>query len=380
MEGLVELFATLGFLLSINNMSGGAEWYTDSTIDPINDTRSALALRAETRGTWTIPGRTRLFALFCEERQQDERPDLSVVILWNIRIEDVLAPAGAEQWGESQETEIITRFGDAQAQSWTYGRARHGNGIFATSPYEVDRFLVEARDAPQIALRLENDVTGTHTTVFDLTGLTSVISAMEDGCAEPPDPLQMPQISQQQEHSPTTSTVDTPTEAMIAALPADDQAWIEDSCPRALGPASWSRCVGREVDAVNRGIPDIAGLAVSDQAWIEDSCPRVLGPASWSRCVGREVDAVNRGIPDIAGLAVSDQAWIEDSCPRVLGPASWSRCVGREVDAVNRGIPDIAGLAVSDQAWIEDSCPRVLGPASWSRCVGREVEAIRRIE
>ena len=337
MEGFVEFFATLGILLSINNMSEGTEWYTDSMIDPINDTRSALALRAETRGTWTMTGRTRLFALFCEERQQDARPDLSVAIVWNLRIDDFLAPADAGQRGESHETDIITRFGDAQAHNWTYERVGHSNGMFATLPDDVDRFLNEARDAPQVALRIENDVTGTHTTVFDLTGLTRVISAMEGGCAEPPDPPQMPQISQQQEHSPTTSTVDTPTEATIAVLPADDQAWIEDSCPRILGPASWSRCVGREVDAVNRGIPDISGLAVSDQAWIEDSCPRALGPASWSRCVGREVDAVNRGIPDISGLAVSDQAWIEDSCPRALGPASWSRCVGREVEAI-RGI------------------------------------------
>ena len=334
MDGLVEFFTTLGILLSFNNMSEGTEWYTDSMIDPINDTRSALALRAETRGTWTMTGRTRLFALFCEERQQDARPDLSVAIVWNLRIDDFLAPADAGQRGESHETEIITRFGDAQAHSWTYERVGHGNGMFAVWPYDVDRFLNEARDAPQIALRVENDVTGTHTTVFDLTGLTRVISAMEDGCAEPPDPPQMPQISQQQERSPTTSTVDTPTEARIAARPADDQAWVDDSCPRNLGPALWSRCVQRQVDALSRGMPDISGLAASDQAWIEDSCPRNLGSALWSACVQRQVDAVNRGMPDISGLAASDQAWIEDSCSRNLGPALWSGCVQRAVEAI----------------------------------------------
>ena len=336
MEGLVEFFATLGILLSINNMSEGTEWYTDSMIDPIDDTRSAIALRAETRGSWTMTGRTRLLALFCEETQKGARPDLSVAIAWNLRMDDFLAPADAGQRGESHETEIITRFGDAQAHSWTYERVGHSNGMFATWPYDMDRFLNEALDAPQIALRVENDVTGTHTTVFDLTGLTRVISAMEDGCAEPPDPPQMPQISQQQERSPTTSTVDTPTEAGIVARADDDQAWIEDSCTRNLGPALWSACVQREVDAVNRGMPDLSGLAASDQTWIEDSCPRNLGPALWSACVQREVDAVNRGMPDLSGLAASDQAWIEDSCPRNLGPALWSACLHREVEAIRR--------------------------------------------
>ena len=106
MEGLVELFATLGFLLSINNMSEGAEWHTDSMIDPINDTRSALALRAETRGTWTMTGRTRFFALFCEERQQDARPDISVAIVWNLRIDDFSCSCGRGTKGR------VTRDGD----------------------------------------------------------------------------------------------------------------------------------------------------------------------------------------------------------------------------------------------------------------------------
>ena len=380
MEGLVELFATLGLFMGVNSMSEGAEWFTDSTIDPINDTRSALALRPERRGAWTTTGRTRLFALFCEERQRGASPDLGVAIAWNLRITDVLAPTEVEQTGDSQEVEIITRFGNAQAHGWTYARVEHSNGMFVTYPNDMGRFLNEARDTPQVALRIEDDATGTHTTVFDLTGLARVISAMEGGCAEASDPPQVPQISRPQERPPTTTTEDTPTEATIAELPADDQAWIEGSCSRSLGPASWSRCVRREVEAVNRGIPDISGLAAPDQAWIEGSCSRNLGPASWSRCVRREVEAVNRGIPDISELAATDQAWIEGSCSRNLGPASWSRCVRREVEAVNRGIPDISGLAATDQVWIRDSCSPNLGPASWSRCVRREVEAIRRVE
>ena len=297
MEGLMEFFATLGLLMGFNSMSEGAEWFTDSTIDPINDTRSALALRTETRGAWTTTGRTRLFALFCEERQRGASPDLRVAIAWNLRINDVLAPPDAEQTGESQDAEITTRFGDAQAHGWTYARVELSNGMFVTFPYDMERFLNEARGAPQVALRIEDDATGTHTTVFDLTGLARVISAMERGCAEPSDPPQVPQNSQQQERSPTSPTTSpepTPTEASVAAPSAADQAWIDDSCPRSLGPALWSDCVQRQMDALNRGMPDTSALATSDQAWIEDSCPRSLGPALWSDCVQHQVEAIRR--------------------------------------------------------------------------------------
>ena len=83
-------------------------------------------------------------------------------------------------------------------------------------------------------------------------------------------------------------------------------------------------------------MPDISDLAAHHQAWIRSSCPRDPGPAFWSRCVRREVQAVRRGMPDISDLHADHQAWIRSSCPRDPGPAFWSRCVQREIEAVRR--------------------------------------------
>ena len=74
--------------------------------------------------------------------------------------------------------------------------------------------------------------------------------------------------------------------------------------------------------------------------WIEDACPRLLGPASWSQCVRRERNAVNAGLPSTKGLPADIRAWIEDACPRLLGPGSWSRCVQRQLQAVDTGLPN----------------------------------------
>ena len=162
----------------------------------------------------------------------------------------------------------------------------------------------------------------------------------------------------------------------VNAETAKINAWIDDACPRLLGHASWSRCVRRERNAVNAGLPSTKGLPADIRAWIDDACPRLLGPASWSRCVRRERNAVNAGLPSTKGLPADIRAWIDDACPRLLGPASWSRCVRRERNAVNAGLPSTKGLTADIRAWIEDACPRLLGPGSWSRCVQRQLQAV----
>ena len=50
MEAWLETFAMLALLLGVNSTSAGAEWYTESETDPIDDTRSAVAVRAERSG------------------------------------------------------------------------------------------------------------------------------------------------------------------------------------------------------------------------------------------------------------------------------------------------------------------------------------------
>ena len=240
METWPETFAMLALLLGIT--SSGPEWYTTSNIDPIDDTRSAIALRLERPGQWTRAGRHRLLLLFCEERRPNERPDLHAVVAWNMSAEDLSKPVDENRQGESRTTMgILTRFGDEQARSWTYERVGKGNELFTTIPHDMDRFLKEAKRATEVALRLEHDVKGTQTTVFDLTGSARVIKSMESGC-NPPSQPRTPLSARRQEAAPTPSSPPPPSaptqrsrgaqseEGALASLPVDDRAWIESSC------------------------------------------------------------------------------------------------------------------------------------------------------
>ena len=390
METWLETFAMLALLLGIT--SEGAEWHAQSSIDPIDDSRSAIAVRLERPGNWTRTGRPRLLLLFCDEKRPYEKPDVHAAIAWNISAENLSKLVEANREDVSRTTMgMLTRFGDEQAQSWTYERIGVGSELFVTLPRNMDRFLQEAKRTTEVALRLEHEMEGTQTTVFDLTGSARVIKAMESGCNLPSQP-RTPLNARRQESTPTPSSPPQPSaltrrsrvapseEEALTSLAVDDRAWIESSCSRNLGPAIWSRCVRSEVKAIKRGMPDFSGLSAHNQAWIKSSCSRNLGPAIWSRCVRSEVKAMNRGMPDFSGLSAHNQAWIKSSCSRNLGPAIWSRCVRSEVEAIKRGMPDISGLSAHNQAWIKSSCSRDLGPAIWSRCVRSEVEAIHRMQ
>ena len=95
----------------------------------------------------------------------------------------------------------------------------------------------------------------------------------------------------------------------------------------------------RERSAVKSGLPSTEGLPADIRAWIDEACPRFVGPASWSRCVERERSAVNAGLPSTEGLPADIRAWIDEAWPRFVGPASWSRCIRRELNAVNARVP-----------------------------------------
>ena len=258
MEAWLETFAMLAMLLGVNSTSAGAEWYTESETDPVDDTRSAVAMRTERSGPWTRTGRYRLLILFCEQPRPNEKPSLHAAIAWNMTAEDLLNP-DADRQDASRTTGMLTRFGDGQARSWTYERVDKGNELFVTFPHDMDRFLKEAKRATEVALRLEHDVTGTQTTVFNLTGSARVINAMESGCELPSQP-RTPLNTRRQEDSTTLigpaplspppqrllppppsseqkrKSKPPPEEAAILSLPADGQAWIRSSCSRALGP------------------------------------------------------------------------------------------------------------------------------------------------
>ena len=115
----------------------------------------------------------------------------------------------------------------------------------------------------------------------------------------------------------------------------------------------------RADDAVNAETAKI-------DAWIDDACPRLLGPASWSLCVRHQRNAVNAGLPSTKGLPADIRAWIEDTCPRLLGPASWSLCVQHQLQAVDAGLPN-TGRSSAETAHT--------GPAN-----ARGENTIRRVE
>ena len=303
MEAWLETLAMLALLSGINS---GAEWYTESVTDPIDDTRSVTALRLERPGRWTRTGRYRLLYLSCEELRPHEKPSLSAAIAWDVTVEGIKDPPEAER---QRTTEILTRFGDGQAQRWQYELVETGNELFVTFPHDMDRFLKEAKKATEVALRLEDDVAGTYTTVFDLTGSARVINAMESGC-ESPSQSRTPQIQPPsrpaQDSPPRPAPSPRPSDtargssnivsqSADAPLSTDDQAWVRSSCPRHLGPKLWSNCVRRAAEAIRGGMPDISGLATQDQAWVRSSCPRHLGPALWSNCVRRAAEAIRGG-------------------------------------------------------------------------------------
>ncbi len=186
----METWLMLALLFGINS---GADWYTESVIDPIDDTRSATALRLERAGPWTRTGRYRLLYLSCEELQPNEKPSLNAAIISiarGVTVEDIEDSPDVER---RRTTEILTRFGDEQAQRWEYELVEWGGELFAIFPHDMDRFLRAAKKATEVALRLEHDATGTITTVFDLMGSARVINAMESGCESPSQP-RTPQI------------------------------------------------------------------------------------------------------------------------------------------------------------------------------------------
>ena len=123
--------------------------------------------------------------------------------------------------------------------------------------------------------------------------------------------------------------------------------------------------------------PDFTVLSAEDRAWIEQACPRGIGPASWKRCAERSLEALKAGMPNLAGFSAEDRAWIEQACPRGIGPASWKRCAERSLEALKAGMPNLAGFSAEDRAWIEQACPRGIGPASWKRCAERNREALK---
>jgi hypothetical protein len=165
-------------------------------------------------------------------------------------------------------------------------------------------------------------------------------------------------------------------EEVLSGLTAQERSWVEDSCPRSLGPRIFLSCVEREVAAIRAGIPDVAGLPDDQQAWVRESCPDSLGPRVYASCVKREMSALRGGAVDLDSLDADTRQWIEESCPRSLGPSVYTSCVKRETGALSGGTVDLDSLDPDTRQWVEESCPRSLGPSVYSSCIRRELGAL----
>lgn len=126
-------------------------------------------------------------------------------------------------------------------------------------------------------------------------------------------------------------------DAALQSIPLDQQAWVNRSCPRSLGPSIWSSCVNREVSALKVGLPDLSKLSVADRDWAQRSCPSSLGPSLAISCLFRESNSLRSGIPRLEQLSSEKRAWVKQSCPQSLGPSLYKACAEREVRAVISG-------------------------------------------
>lgn len=129
------------------------------------------------------------------------------------------------------------------------------------------------------------------------------------------------------------ASAETPQEA-LASLSADGQKWVNQSCPRSLGPSLWSSCILRDAAALRSGIPDISNLSAENQSWIRSSCSPSLGPSLTISCMRREKATVESGFPNLSKLTPEQKIWLAQSCPRNLGPTLYRSCVIRESTAL----------------------------------------------
>jgi len=126
-------------------------------------------------------------------------------------------------------------------------------------------------------------------------------------------------------------------EAALQSTPTDQQAWVNRSRPRSLGPNLWSSCVDREIRALKGGLPDLSDLTEKDRSWAQRSCPSSLGPSLAISCLTRESNAIRSGMPKLDQLTGENRAWVQQSCPQTLGPSLYKACAERETRALAAG-------------------------------------------
>jgi S1-C subfamily serine protease len=119
-------------------------------------------------------------------------------------------------------------------------------------------------------------------------------------------------------------------------LSAEDQSWLNQTCPRSLGPSLTKSCLERNTPAVSSQ-PSLGVFSSADQDWLKQTCPKSLGPSLRESCLERNIPAV-QSPPELAALSQSDQAWLNQTCPKSLGPSLRKSCLDRNSAALEKDI------------------------------------------
>ena len=88
----------------------------------------------------------------------------------------------------------------------------------------------------------------------------------------------------------------------------------------------------------------ISEFSQARQNWLNQSCPRSLGPSLWRNCMEREMYALKEDVKDSKTLSESDKQWLEQACSKSLGPSLYKSCVNREISAFESGMPNLNKL------------------------------------
>ncbi|WP_162918771.1 S1C family serine protease [Taklimakanibacter deserti] len=121
----------------------------------------------------------------------------------------------------------------------------------------------------------------------------------------------------------------------------------------------------------------LASLRPSLKQWVEQTCPRYLGPALWKDCVERQVSALREPKwPDPKKVGQEGHQWILETCPHYLGPSLWRDCAERNISALSGPVFDLKSIDTESRNWIRETCPRYLGPSLWRSCVERQAQAL----
>lgn len=151
-------------------------------------------------------------------------------------------------------------------------------------------------------------------------------------------------------------------DAALQSIPQEQQAWVNRSCPKSLGPSLWSSCVNREVRALKGTLPDLSNLSESDRDWVLKSCPSSLGPNLAISCLSRELRALTAGMPKLDQLGSEKRAWVQQTCPQSLGPNLYKACAEREFRALVSGATPLRAHPNPPTAQtMPQSAPRVSG-------------------